>query len=40
MVIHMTRRAGRRFLEEAAFVNGYAAWTNQWELQRLERVTI
>ena len=31
MVIHMTRREGRRFVEEAAFVRSYAAGTNQWD---------
>ena len=40
MVIHMTRREGRRFVEEAAFVRGYAAGTNQWDIQRLDRVTV
>ena len=39
MVIHMTRREGRRFVEEAAVVNGYAAGTNTWDVQRLDRVT-
>ena len=28
MVIHMTRREGRRFVEEAAFVKGYEAKEN------------
>ena len=40
MVIHMTRREGRRFVEEAAFVRGYTAGTNQWDIQRLDRVTV
>ena len=40
MVIHMTRREGRRVVEEAAFVNGYDAGTNQWDIQRLDRVTV
>ena len=40
MVIHMTRREGRRVVEEAAFVNGYDAGTNQWDIQRLEHVTV
>ena len=40
MVIHMTRREGRRFVEEAAFVNGYDAGTNQWDIQQLNRVTV
>ena len=35
MVIHMTRREGRRFVEEAAFVNGYDAKENQWDIQRI-----
>ena len=30
MVIHMTRRAGRRFVEEALFVNGYEPGDNRW----------
>ena len=30
MVIHMTRREGRRFVEEALFVNGYEAGENRW----------
>ena len=29
MVIHITRADGRRVVEEAAFVNGYDAGTNQ-----------
>ena len=40
MVIHMTRREGRRVVEEAAVVNGYDAGTNQWDIQRLDRVTV
>ena len=40
MVIHMTRREGRRVVEEAAFVHGYAAGTNTWDIQRLDRVTV
>ena len=40
MVIHMTRREGRRIVEEAAFVKGYDAGTNQWDIQRLDRVTV
>ena len=40
MVIHMTRREGRRVVEEAAFVNGYDAGTNQWDIQRLKPVTV
>ena len=30
MVIHMTRRQGRRFVEEALLVNGYEASENRW----------
>ena len=40
MVIHMTRREGRRFVEEAAVVNGYDAGTHTWDVQRLDRVTV
>ena len=40
MVIHMTRREGRRVVEEAAFVNGYDAGTHQWTIERLARVTV
>ena len=40
MVIHMTRREGRRVVEEAAFVRGYDAGTNQWNIQRLDHVTV
>ena len=35
MVIHMTRREGRRVVEEAVFVEGYEAKENQWDIQRL-----
>ena len=35
MVIHMTRREGRRVVEEAVFVEGYEAKENQWDMQRL-----
>ena len=38
MVIHMTRRKVRRFVEEAAFVKGYDAKENSWDIDRLERV--
>ena len=38
MVIHMTRREGRRFVEEAAFVKGYDAKENSWDIDQLERV--
>ena len=30
MVIHMTRREGKRFVEEALFVKGYDAGKNRW----------
>ena len=40
LVIHMTRRDGRRFVEEAAVVNGYDAGTNTWDIHRLDRVTV
>ena len=40
MVIHMTRADGRRFVEEAAVVNGYDAGTHTWDVQRLDRVTV
>ena len=30
----------RRVVEEAAFVNGYDAGTNQWDAQRVDRVTV
>ena len=40
MVIHIIRADGRRIVDEAAFVNGYDARTNQWDLQRLACVTI
>ena len=30
MVIHMTRRQGKRFVEEALFVKGYEAAENRW----------
>ena len=33
MVIHMTRREGRRFVEEAAYVKGYEAGENRWVIQ-------
>ena len=40
MVIHMTRADGRRFVEEAAFVNGYDAGQNTWDITRLDRVPL
>ena len=40
MVIHMTRADGRRFVEEAAVVNGYDAGTNTWDVHRLDRVPV
>ena len=33
MVIHMTRREGRRFVEEAALVKGYEAAGNRWLIE-------
>ena len=33
MVIHMTRQEGRRFVEEAAFVEGYEVTENCWFTQ-------
>ena len=33
MVIHMTRREGKRFVEEALFVKGYEAAENRWLVQ-------
>ena len=35
MVIHMTRHEGRRFVEEAAFVKGYEARDNRWDIQKI-----
>ena len=32
MVVHMTRRDGRRFVEEALFVEGYDAAENRWDV--------
>ena len=32
MVLHMTRRDGRRFVEEALFVEGYDAAENRWDV--------
>ena len=40
MVIHMTRADGRRFVEEAAFVRGYTAGSNTWNIERLDRTTL
>ena len=40
MVIHMTRADGRRFVEEAVYVNGYDAGSNTWDVHRLDRVTV
>ncbi len=37
MVIHMTRADGRRFVEEAAYVRGYDAGRNAWDIERLDR---
>ena len=36
MVIHMTRADGRRFVEEAAYVNGYDVGRNTWDVQRID----
>ena len=36
MVIHMTRHEGRRFAEEAVYVKGYEARTNQWDIQKIK----
>ena len=36
MVIHMSRADGRRFVEEAAMVNGYDARRNTWDIARIE----
>ncbi len=33
LVIHMTRHEGRRFVEEAAFVQGYEVGENRWVIQ-------
>ena len=40
IVIHMTRREGRRFVEEAAVVHGYDAGTTTWDSHRLDHVTV
>ena len=40
MVIHMTRADGRRFVEEAAFVRGYEAGSNAWNIERLDRTPL
>ena len=40
MVIHMTRADGRRFVEEAAYVNGYDAGKNTWDITRLDRLPL
>ena len=40
LVIHMTRREGRRFAEEAVFVKGYEAGRNAWEIERLDRTPL
>ena len=40
MVIHMTRREGRRFVEEALFVKGYEAAKNQWDIQPVWPVAV
>ena len=40
LVIHMTRREGRRFVEEAAFVQGYEAAENRWVIQPVWPVAV
>ena len=35
MVIHMTRREGRRFVEEALRVQGYDAPQNRWLVEAI-----
>ena len=40
LVIHMTRREGRRFVEEAAFVRGYEAGENRWVIQPVWPVAV
>ena len=37
MVIHMTRREGRRFVEEALLVEGYDAPRNRWLIEPIRR---
>ena len=37
MVIHMTRREGRRFVEEALLVQGYDAPQNRWLIKPIRR---
>ena len=37
MVIHMTRREGRRFVEEALLVKGYDATQNRWLIEPIGR---
>ena len=37
MVIHMTRREGRRLVEEALRVQGYDAGENHWLIQPIRR---
>ena len=39
MVIHMTRREGRRFVEEALRVRGYDAPQNRWLIEPIRRET-
>ena len=40
LVIHMTRREGRRFVEEATFVKGYEAGGNRWVIQPVWPVAV
>ena len=37
MVIHMTRREGKRFVEEALLVQGYDAPRNHWIIKPIRR---
>ena len=37
MVIHMTRREGKRFVEEALLVQGYDAPQNRWLIEPIWR---
>ena len=40
LVIHMTRADGRRFVEEAAYVRGYDAGSNVWQIEQLDRTSL
>ena len=37
MVIHMTRREGKRFVEEALLVEGYDTPQNRWLIEPIWR---